>query len=192
MNLNHPSADLAKARLMAWLTAARRVLSQVAAGVRARLLGFQRNRFRVTGRAGLPSSPALQASEAIPGSGLEELPGAGNRAFWIGLSVVILSLISGFATYFILTGLTPIAPRNSVVVNVLFINVVLILAMFAVLGYQAVGLWRAWQRKVAGARIHVRIVGLFTIIAAAPAILLALAATTTFSRSIDKIGRAHV
>ena len=92
---------------------------------------------------------------------LDELPGAGNWAFWTGLSVVVLSLISGLATYFILTGLTPIAPRNQVVVVVLFINIVLILAMFTVLGVQALGLWRAWQRKVAGARIHVRIVGLF-------------------------------
>ncbi len=113
------------------------------------------------------------------------LSGFGQLGFWIGLVVVVLSLVSGLATYLILTGLTRITPRNEVVLGVLAVNIVLIIAMFAVLGVQAVGLWRAWQNKVAGARIHVRIVGLFTLIAALPALLLAIAATTTFSRSLD-------
>ena len=54
-----------------------------------------------------------------------------TAAFWIGLSVVLLSLVSAFATYLILTGLTPIAPRNEVVLTVLFINILLIIAMVA-------------------------------------------------------------
>lgn len=111
--------------------------------------------------------------------------GAGHRAFWIGLIFVLLSVIWGLATYFILTNLTPITPSDEVVVFVLFINVLLILAMFAVLGWQVLGLWGAWRRRIPGARIHARIVGLFTIIAALPALLLALAATTTFSRALD-------
>lgn len=112
-------------------------------------------------------------------------PEANKTAFWIGLVIVILSLVSGLATYLILTGLTPIVPRNDIVLAVLFINVVLIIAMFAVIGWQAVGLWKAWRDKEAGARLHVRIVALFSVIAALPAMLLAIGATTTFSRSLD-------
>jgi two-component system nitrogen regulation sensor histidine kinase NtrY len=108
-----------------------------------------------------------------------------DRAFWIGLSVVLLSLVSAFATYLILTGLTPIAPRGEVVFVVLFLNVVLILAMIALLAWQVVGLARAWRDRVAGARLHIRIVALFSIIAALPALLLAVGATVTFSRSLD-------
>lgn len=115
----------------------------------------------------------------------EQFPGASDRAFWTGLIVMVLSLISGLATYLIVTGLAPIAPRNDVVLAVLLINILLVIAMFTVLGFQAVGLWRAWQEKAAGARIHVRIVGLFTVIAALPALLLAFAATDSFSRSLD-------
>ena len=129
-----------------------------------------------------------QTDDRLPDEGIEDvagLPGTGHRAFWIGLVVVVLSIVSGLATYLILTGLTPIAPRNEVVLGVLLTNVLLILAMLAVIGWQAFGLWRAWRQRVAGARIHTRIVGLFTIIAALPALLLALAATTTFSRSLD-------
>jgi len=112
-------------------------------------------------------------------------PEANKTAFWIGLVIVILSLVSGLATYLILTGLTPIVPRNDIVLAVLFINVVLIIAMFAVISWQAIGLWKAWRDKEAGARLHVRIVALFSIIAALPAMLLAIGATTTFSRSLD-------
>ncbi|MDX2154898.1 MAG: PAS domain-containing sensor histidine kinase [Hyphomicrobiaceae bacterium] len=129
--------------------------------------------------------PDALGSTPPPEDDADEMPGASPWSFWFGLVVVVLSLVSGLATYLILTGLTPIAPRNDVVLIVLAVNIVLIVVMFAVLVVQGVGLWRAWQRKVAGARIHVRIVGLFTIIAALPALLLALAATTTFSRSLD-------
>jgi two-component system nitrogen regulation sensor histidine kinase NtrY len=121
------------------------------------------------------------------GSGLARLLVTDTRhlAFWIGLIVVVLSVVSGLATYLILTGLTPIPPSNDVVVGVLFVNGLVILAMTGVIAWQLFGLWRAWRNKVAGTRLHVRVVALFSIIAALPAILLAVAATTTFSRSID-------
>jgi two-component system nitrogen regulation sensor histidine kinase NtrY len=106
-----------------------------------------------------------------------------DRAFWIGLSVVLLSCVSAFATYLILTGLTPIAPRGEVVIIVLFLNVVLILTMIGLLAWQVAGLARAWRQKIPGARLHIRIVALFSIIAALPALLLAVGATVTFSRS---------
>jgi two-component system nitrogen regulation sensor histidine kinase NtrY len=108
-----------------------------------------------------------------------------DRAFWIGLVVVVLSLISALATYLILTGLTPITPRDDIVLGALLVNVILIAAMIAVIAWQGYGMWRAWRAKLAGARLHVRIVLLFSIIAALPAMLLAVAATTTFSRSLD-------
>ncbi len=113
------------------------------------------------------------------------LPGTSDRAFWIGLVIVSLSVVSGLATYLILTGLTPIVPRNEVVLSALVINAVLVVAMVVVIAIQIVGLWRAWKKKVAGARLHARIVALFSLIAALPALLLAIAATTTFSRALD-------
>ena len=53
--------------------------------------------------------------------------------------VVSLSLVSGLATYLILTGLTPIVPRNEIVLGVLFVNLLLVIAMMAVIAVQAVG-----------------------------------------------------
>ena len=125
-----------------------------------------------------PLDPLLDAN-APP------LPGTGTRAFWIGLIVVSLSVVWALATFLILTNLTPIAPREGVVYVVFFVNLLLVIAMVAVIAVHVVGLWRAWEKKVAGARLHARIVALFSLIAALPALLLAIAATTTFSRALD-------
>lgn len=108
-----------------------------------------------------------------------------DRASWVGLVIVVLSIVSALASYLILTGLTAIAPKNAYVWTALVINVVLIMAMVATIVWQAVGLHSAWRRKIPGARLHIRIVALFSIIAALPAVMLAIAATTTFSRSLD-------
>jgi two-component system, NtrC family, nitrogen regulation sensor histidine kinase NtrY len=108
-----------------------------------------------------------------------------DRAFWFGLGVVLLSLTSALVSYLILTGLTAIAPRNEYVWTALGVNGALIVAMFSTIAWQALGLRRAWIQKIPGARLHTRIVALFTLIAALPAVLLAVAATTTFSRSLD-------
>ena len=123
--------------------------------------------------------------DSLSGTSGKPLLDPSDRAFWIGLVVVVLSLVSATATYAILTGLTPIAPRGEVVIATLFVNILLIIAMFATIAWQATGLIRAWYAKTPGARLHVRIVALFSVIAALPTILLALAATTTFSRSLD-------
>jgi two-component system nitrogen regulation sensor histidine kinase NtrY len=133
-------------------------------------------------RMRLTEGAGSQKATSIDGLPFAE---ADSPAFRIGLVVVTLAVISGLATYLILTGLTPIAPRSSVVLTVLFINVAMIIAMMVVISWPISGLWRAWRARVPGARLHVRIVALFSVIAAIPAILLAVAATTTFSRSLD-------
>ncbi len=117
-----------------------------------------------------PSTPKLDASD---------------RVFWVGLVVVILSVFSALATYLILTNLTPITPRNDVVVAALAINIILIVAMVGIIAHQVHGLMRAWRSRAPGARLHIRIVALFSVIAALPALLLAVGATLSFSRTLD-------
>jgi len=139
------------------------------------------------GGSGVPGSgvPGSGVSgSGVPGSGLPLL-NPGDRVFWLGLVVVVLALIAALATFVVLTGLTPISPSGDVVPATLLINAILILAMFAVIGWQLAGLVQAWRDKVPGARLQVRIVALFSLIAVLPAVLLSLAAATTFSRSLD-------
>ena len=128
--------------------------------------------------AGAARSPA-------GGRRLRRCPGTGTRAFWVGLIVVSLSVVSALATFLILTGLTPIAPRDEVVYVVLFVNLLLVIAMVAVIAVHVVGLWRAWERRLPARACTSASSLLFSVIAALPALLLAVAATTTFSRSLD-------
>lgn len=108
-----------------------------------------------------------------------------DRMFFIGLWTVVLSLLSALLTFLILTGLTPIIPTSGVVLSALFVNVILIVAVIAIIATQVSGLITAWREKVPGARFHIRIVALFSIIAALPALLVAIGATVSFSRSLD-------
>ncbi|MEL6298402.1 MAG: PAS domain-containing sensor histidine kinase [Pseudomonadota bacterium] len=108
-----------------------------------------------------------------------------SRSFSFGLIIVLLSLISALATYLILTNLTPIPPRGEVVFVVLAVNVVLIAAMVWIIAQQVFALIRGWRDSVSGARLHIRIVVLFSVIATLPALILATAATTTFVRAVD-------
>lgn len=98
---------------------------------------------------------------------------------------MMLSLGSGLATYVILTGLTPILPTHRVVVGMLLVNLVFVLAMVAIIVWQVTGLWLARRRQAAGAQLHVRIVSLFSVIAVAPAILLAIFASISLNRGLD-------
>jgi len=110
----------------------------------------------------------------------------GRYMFQAGLLIVILSVVSGILTYLILTGLTPITPTHEVVVTVWLINGVLITAMIGVVALQIYGLWRARRRQAAGARLHVRIVSLFSVVALFPAILLAIFASISLDRGLDQ------
>ena len=124
---------------------------------------------------------ALPSAGALPNTAR----GGSRIPFKLGLVVVVASLCSGFATYLILTGLTPIVPTHGVVVGVLLINAMLVLAMIFIIAWQVTGLWRARQRQVAGAQLHVRIVSLFSVIAVVPAIALALFASISLNRGLD-------
>jgi two-component system nitrogen regulation sensor histidine kinase NtrY len=109
-----------------------------------------------------------------------------RRMFRAGLIIVILSILSGLLTYFVLTGLTPITPTHEVVITVWLINGVLITAMITIVALQLFGLWRARQREAAGAQLHVRIVSLFGVVALFPAILLAVFASISLDRGLDQ------
>ena len=131
---------------------------------------------------------ALPSAGALP----DTARGSSRIPFKLGLVVVVASLCSGFATYLILTGLTPIVPTHGVVVGVLLINAMLVLAMIFIIAWQVTGLWRARQRQVAGAQLHVRIVSLFSVIAVVPAIAArALCQHLAQSRPRSLVLRSH-
>ena len=109
-----------------------------------------------------------------------------TRMFSAGLVIVILSIISGFSTYFVLAGFTAIELTPEVTVIIWLINGALVAAMIAIIAWQLIGLWDARKRQAAGAGLHVRIVSLFGLVALFPAVLLAVFASISLDRGLDQ------
>ena len=98
-----------------------------------------------------------------------------------------LALLSAFLTFVVLTGLTPIAPTSSVVVTFLLINTATILLLVAIIVREVWQVVQARRRGRAAARLHVQIVGLFSIIAVIPAVLVSIVANVTIDRGLDRL-----
>jgi two-component system, NtrC family, nitrogen regulation sensor histidine kinase NtrY len=130
--------------------------------------------------AGNPDEPVSVLADDGP-----KLPGTDEAAFSFGLLVVVASLLWSLATFLIMTGLTPVRPGGPIVAIMVSVNLILIGALIAIIWVQVQGLWDAWQKKIAGARLHARVVALFSFIALVPALTLATGATISFSRGLD-------
>jgi two-component system nitrogen regulation sensor histidine kinase NtrY len=105
----------------------------------------------------------------------------------LGPIAIGIALLSALATFLVLTGLTPIPPTHEVVVSLLLVNAVTALALVGLIGREVWLMVQARRRGRAAARLHVRIVGLFSVIAAAPAILVAVVASVTLDRGLDRL-----
>ncbi|AWB20690.1 PAS domain-containing sensor histidine kinase [Methylobacterium currus] len=118
-----------------------------------------------------PPGPAQDAAPRGPG--------------WFGALAVIVALALALATFLILVGATAIAPTHTVVVALLLSNVALVLLLVVVIAWEARVFLRARRTNAAAARLHTRIVGLFSLIATLPTVLLAVVASITLERGLS-------
>jgi len=105
----------------------------------------------------------------------------------MGPVAVGLALLSAFATFVVLADLTPISPTHNVVVALLAANAATVVLLLAIIVREVWQVVQARRSGRAAARLHIRIVGLFSIIAAAPAILVAIVASVTLDRGLDRL-----
>src|SRR5713101_6673887 len=103
---------------------------------------------------------------------------------WLAPVAVGIALLSAFLTFVVLTGLTRIEPTRQVVVSFMLINAAIILLLVAIIIREVWVVVQARRRGRAAARLHVRIVGLFSVIAAVPAVLVAVVASVTLDRGL--------
>ncbi len=104
----------------------------------------------------------------------------------VGAVAVGLALLSAVVTFLVLSGLTPISPVHEVVVTLLLCNALTGLLLVGIIGREVWQVVQARRRGQAGSRLHVRIVSLFAVIAAVPTILVAVVASTTLDRGLDR------
>ncbi|GAC1332816.1 MAG: PAS domain-containing sensor histidine kinase [Beijerinckiaceae bacterium] len=103
----------------------------------------------------------------------------------LGPIIVLCAILSALASFFILAGLTPIPPTNDVLLSLFAADVIVVLALVGLVLTEAWALIRAWRRQAAASRLHIQIVGLFSIIAAAPALLMAVVGSITLDRTLN-------
>ncbi|MCP3466535.1 MULTISPECIES: PAS domain-containing sensor histidine kinase [unclassified Bradyrhizobium] len=114
-------------------------------------------------------------------------PKRGLLRRWLAPFAVGLALLSAFLTFVVLTGLTSIEPTPEVVRSFLMINAGTILLLVGIIVREVWQMVQARRRGRAAARLHVQIVGLFSVIAVLPAVLVSIVANVTIERGLDRL-----
>jgi two-component system nitrogen regulation sensor histidine kinase NtrY len=104
----------------------------------------------------------------------------------VGIVLVLFAVVTSVTSFLVLTGETPIQPTPFVVRTAGIVNGLVVVLLIGIVAYEAGGLWVARRRGRAAARLHVRIVLLFSCIAALPALLMAVIALITLDKGLDR------
>lgn len=103
---------------------------------------------------------------------------------WWAPTIVGIALIAAIGTFLFLLGSFGVEPDERGVLVLLGFDVVLILVLFGLVIRQLIRLRRANQAGRAGARLHRRVVGLFSLVAAVPTTLVAGAGIIALERGL--------
>jgi two-component system, NtrC family, nitrogen regulation sensor histidine kinase NtrY len=114
-------------------------------------------------------------------------PGGRRIMRFVGPLVVMAALLSALATFVVLAGLTPIPASHEVVIVLLGVNAAAVLFLLGIILREIWPVVQGRRRGRAGARLHVSIVSLFSVIAAAPAILVALVGSITLDHGVNLV-----
>jgi two-component system, NtrC family, nitrogen regulation sensor histidine kinase NtrY len=105
-----------------------------------------------------------------------------SRKFAIALAVAAVA--SGVATYIVMTE-SGVAPGPGQVLLLLNLDLALLLALGLVVTRRIVMLWAERRRGLAGSKLHVELVMLFSALAVAPAIVMALFSALFFNLGVE-------
>lgn len=103
-----------------------------------------------------------------------------------GLLLAGGALVCAVLTLFVLLGATPIPPTTNVVIASAVVNTLFVLGLIYLIAREVGRLVKARKRGRAAARLHVRIVVLFSIVAITPTVLVALFASVTLNVGLDR------
>ena len=125
----------------------------------------------------------VAAPDEAPAAPVSDVPPWFRWGRWLGrivlsrrfaLPLAAAALISGGLTYGALTGTTALAHGAKNVQVLLLLDLVLVLMLCVVVLGRVVQLWMERRRGSAGSRLHVRLATLFSVVAVAPAIIVAV------------------
>lgn len=130
----------------------------------------------------------MKTERTIPGPGF---PGSvateGRRLLALpGVVTVVVALLTAALSFAILVGATPITPNETTTLALIGINAILILLLVALIVREVHRIVMARRRGKAASRLHVRIVAMFSLVAAIPALMVAIVASITLDIGLDR------
>ena len=113
--------------------------------------------------------------------------GSSSRSRALGLFTVVALIFSGTFTFMMLMDLTPIKPnRLDIVLGAAALNGILLLMLMFLVGREVYKILSSRRKGRAASRLHVRIIGLFCLVAGFPAVLVAIIAGITLDLGLDR------
>ncbi|MCF8495379.1 MAG: PAS domain-containing sensor histidine kinase [Alphaproteobacteria bacterium] len=103
----------------------------------------------------------------------------------LALALIAGSLLCGFATYVALTESAPFGAYPNSVFWLLNLDLVFLLALSILVARRLVGVWSGRKRGLAGSHLHVRLVYTFSILVAAPTVVMTIFSVFLFHFGIQ-------
>jgi len=108
-----------------------------------------------------------------------------NSDLLFGFFIIAVATLLSFSTWYILTGQSSIIPTNNIIILLLIANILFVLTIFSLIIVKFTKIIINAKKKVAGSNLQLKLIGLFGIIAAIPAIVVSVLATITLDRGLD-------
>ncbi|WP_332066148.1 sensor histidine kinase NtrY-like [Bartonella sp. CB189] len=104
----------------------------------------------------------------------------------LGITIIALALLTAAVSFIILIGLTPVIPSRVVTLILIGVNSVWVLGLVIIVFYEMIPIIRAWRSKRAGARLHVRLISLFALVATVPTVVVAVVSGPALNVGLDR------
>lgn len=134
-----------------------------------------------------PVGPAPESEPTKPTRSPPFLGAQSNRGLRVlGFVVVLASVMLSSISFLILSGTTNIEPSTTVWTVIWIVTGILVLLMIALVVTEALLLMQARRQQQAGAGMQVRMVTMFALVAAIPAVLVAVVASISLNQGLDQ------
>ena len=108
-----------------------------------------------------------------------------NLSRKLAFALSIAAIISGIATYLVLSGTGPFAGKSSKVLPWIYLDLAILLFLTIFIARRLVKLWAKRKQGLAGSRLHIHLVVLFGFVSVIPAILVAVFSALFFNVGIQ-------
>ncbi len=131
-----------------------------------------------------PLSMPSVVKKAISGFRLSHL----KKRSWrtkIAVLLVVASLVSCFFTYIAMTESYPIGDNPDLVIWLLNIDLIFLILLVSLIARRIVGVWSGRKRGIAGSRLHIRFVYVFSLLVAIPTIIMTVFSALFFHYGVQ-------